>query len=370
MNKSHSFWQVGRCGCLPQRRAFLGRAATGAATLAAPGAMSALMAGSGEALAAAPPGSAAGRAWHIDIHHHLLPPDYIAASAAARTGERAPAWTIERSLEDMDRNRIRTALVSLTQPGVWIGEAAKPRVLARAANEFAARMTQDYRGRFGSFAAIPLPDIEGSLREIEYAFDTLHADGIGLMTSYGEKWLGDPAFWPVMEELNRRRAVIYTHPLGNDCCRNIQPEFSASTIEYATDTTRTIGSLLFQGTAARFPDIRWIFSHGGGTMPFLLSRFERVEATMKERQARLPRGLMHELRKFHYDTAQANHPGALDALLRIVPVSQVLFGTDFPFRPGEEEVSALAARGFSNADLMAIGAGNAVRLMPQLARGS
>ncbi len=371
MRARTSSWQLAACNCVQhRRRAFLGRMTTAGLALATTGSLGALGGAAREAHAADGPARESAQPGTVDIHHHLLPPDYIAASAAARTGERAPAWTIERSLEDMDRNRIRTAVVSLTQPGVWIGEAAKPRALARAANEYAARMAHDHRGRFGSFAAIPLPDTEGSLREIEYAFDTLHADGIGLMTSYGEKWLGDPAFWPVMEELNRRRAVIYTHPLGNDCCKNIQPEFSASTIEYATDTTRTIGSLLFQGTAARFPDIRWIFSHGGGTMPFLLSRFERVEATMKERQARLPLGLMHELRKFHYDTAQANHPGALDALLRIVPVSQVLFGTDYPFRPGEEEVSALAARGFSSADRLAIKSGNALRLMPRLGRGT
>jgi predicted TIM-barrel fold metal-dependent hydrolase len=350
---------LARCTCgQPRRRRLLG----GALALAGAAALPAMR----EVRGADTPGAGAS-AHTIDIHHHLLPPAYIAASSAARTGERAPAWTIERSLEEMDRNRIRTAVVSLTQPGVWIGQAAQPRRLAREANEYAARMAADHRGRFGSFAAIPLPDIEGSLREIEYAFDTLKAEGIGLMTSYENRWLGDPAFWPVMEELNRRKAVIYTHPLGNDCCKAIQPEFSASTIEYATDTTRTIGSLLFQGTAARYPDIRWIFSHGGGTMPFLLSRFERVEATMKARAERLPRGLHHELRKFWYDTAQANHPGALDALLRIVPVSQVLFGSDFPFRPASEEVEALSARGLSNADRLAIEAGNALRLMPSLA---
>ena len=304
----------------------------------------------------------------IDIHHHLLPPDYIQAAADARTGERAPAWTVAQSLAEMDRNGIATAVVSLTQPGVWIGDHSQAAKLARAANEYAARMAQDHRGRFGSFAALPLPDIDAILREIEHAMDTLHADGIGLMTSYENKWLGDRTFWPVMEELNRRRAVIYTHPLGNDCCKAIQPDIAPSAIEYATDTTRTIASVVFQGTAARFPDIRWIFSHGGGTMPFLLSRFQRLEATMQERSARLPKGLLHELRKFHYDTAQANHPGALDALLRLVPVSQVLFGSDFPFRTAQEEVSGLAARGFAPAELQAIEHDNARRLLPRAGR--
>jgi predicted TIM-barrel fold metal-dependent hydrolase len=136
----------------------------------------------------------------------------------------------------------------------------------------------------------------------------------------------------------------------------------------ATDTTRTIASLLFSGTATRYPDIGWIFSHGGGTAPFLLSRFLYEEKTMKQARERLPNGLLFELKKFYYDTAQANHPGALEALLRMAPVSQVVFGTDFPFRTGAEVVEGLAAHGFPAKDLQAIERDNALRLMPGLKR--
>jgi 6-methylsalicylate decarboxylase len=306
------------------------------------------------------------RAHRIDIHHHLLPPKYVDAVAAMRTGDRAPPWTAQMSIEDMDKNGIATAVVSLTQPGVWFGEAGQSRRLAREANEYAAAMQRDHPRRFGSFAALPLPDTEGSLREIEYAFDVLKADGIGLMTSYRDKWLGDRSFWPVMEELNKRKAVIYTHPLGAECCKNLSYEVPASTIEYATDTTRTIASVVFSGTAARFPEIRWIFSHGGGTTPFLLSRFERVEAGLKERAERLPKGFLYELKKFYYDTAQANHTAALAALTTLVPASQMVFGTDFPFRPGTEVVGGLAAYHFKPEELRAIERDNAARLLPRL----
>jgi predicted TIM-barrel fold metal-dependent hydrolase len=197
--------------------------------------------------------------------------------------------------------------------------------------------------------------------------DTLKADGFCLMTSYAGKYLGDPAFWPVLEELNRRKAVIYTHPLVPQCCGATVPGLSPATIEYAVDTTRTMASLMFGGGAARFPDIRWIFSHSGGVAPFLVSRFVREESDMKDKALKvLPQGVLYELKKFHYETAQGNHPGALDALMRLVPISQVLYGTDFPYRVGAEVNAGLAAYDFSAAQRMAIDRDNALRLMPRL----
>jgi predicted TIM-barrel fold metal-dependent hydrolase len=258
------------------------------------------------------------------------------------------------------------AMVSIIQPGAWFEEnVAKSRAIAREINEFGARMVKDHPGRFGLWAAIPLPDTEGSLKEIEYAFDTLKADGIGLMTSFNEKYLGHASFAPVCAELNRRKAIVYVHPRTPDCCRNIASEMPASSVEYATDTTRTIGSLVFSGTAARYPDIRWIFSHSGGTAPFLISRFLRVDESIKDRSL-IPNGSLYEMKKFYYDTAQGNHKGALDALRALAPTSQILFGTDYPMRPAQEEVDALAAYGFASADLQAIDRENALRLIPRL----
>lgn len=305
------------------------------------------------------------KAHRIDIHHHILPPAYMSAIAARRIGS-SVQWSPEKSLAEMDQNGIASAVLSLIQPGVWLGDVEQARRLAREANDYGAQMTRNHPGRFGLFAVLPLPDTEGSLREIEYALDTLKAVGIGLMTSYGAKYLGDAAFAPVWEELNRRKAVVYTHPLAPDCCRNLVPSVPTGAIEFATDTTRTMAGLLFSGTAARFPELQWIFSHGGGTAPFLLSRLQREEQELKEREKRLPKGLAYELAKFHYDTAQANHAGALDALTRIAPPSQILFGTDYPFRTGAEAVSGLSAYRFKADELRAIERDNALRLMPGL----
>jgi len=300
----------------------------------------------------------------IDVHHHFLPDFHLRAVAATREGSTLAAWSPQTSLAEMDRSGVRTAIVSMIQPGVWLGDPAQSRKLARELNEYAAKMVRDYPGRFGFWASLPLPDVDGSLKEIEYALDVLKADGIGLMTSIGDKYLGDPSFAPVFDEINRRGAIVYTHPLTPNCCKGLVPGVPPGTIEYATDTTRTIASLLFSGTATRCPDIRFIFSHGGGTLPFLTGRFVRQAAVQKP--AVLPNGPMPELRKFHYEIAQGNTPGQLAALLKLAPLSQILFGTDYPFRPGSEAVEGLTDYGFPVADLAAIERGNALRLLPRL----
>ena len=347
--------------CWAPRRDFFGKLAALGAAAMLPGELMAQAA----AQHAGHHAAAHRKAHRIDVHHHIMPPAYMSEIAAARLGS-AAKWTAEMSIEDMDKSGIAKSVLSLIQPSVWLGDVTQARRLARETNDYGAKLVKDHPGRFGLFAALPLPDAEGSLKEIEHSLDGLKADGIGLMTSYGNKWLGDPLFAPVWEELNRRRAVVYTHPLSPDCCRNLIPGVSTGTIEYATDTTRTIASLVFSGTAARYPDIRWIFSHSGGTMPFLLSRFTREEQTMKEREQRLPKGVVFELKKFYYDTAQGNHAGALAALTRLAPVSQVLYGTDFPFRDGAEVNAGLAAYRFKPRDLRAIERDNALRLMPTL----
>jgi predicted TIM-barrel fold metal-dependent hydrolase len=302
----------------------------------------------------------------IDVHHHLFPPAY--RTAIGNLAAAQPAWSPAQSIEEMDKGGIATSVLSLSSPGVWFGDVPEGRRLARIVNDYGATTAKDHPGRFGLFAALPLPDIDGSLREIEYALDTLKADGIGLLTSYGYQWLGDASFAPVWTELNRRKAVIYTHPTTAGCCGNLKDEVPAVMIEWATDTTRTAASLLFSGTAARYPDIRWILSHAGGTVPFLLSRFVYQEATMKGKEQVLPKGLMYELKKFYYDTAQGNSPPALAALLKVAPLSQILFGTDYPFRTAAEEIGGLTAQHFPAKDLRAIERDNALRLLPELQR--
>ena len=302
----------------------------------------------------------------IDVHHHHTPPPYVAAVTSRNIPGPVRDWTPEKSLADMDKGGVATAMSSITTPALRFLDDPGARKLARECNEYTAKLVADGKGRFGMFAVMPMPYVEATLQEIAYALDTLKADGIGLLTSYGDKWLGDPAFAPVMEELNRRKAVVYTHPTTANCCGNLIPDVPESIIEWGTDTTRTIASIVFGGTAARCRDITFIFSHGGGTMPFLAERFAGLPLANKSLAPRVPYGVAYELRRFYYDTAQAAHPSALASLTQVIPVSQIVFGTDYPYRNAAEHVKGLTDYGFSASDLMAIDRDNALRLLPRL----
>lgn len=303
----------------------------------------------------------------IDVHHHLSPPTHLEALRKAKLGTPPTYnWSVQKSLEDMDKAGVATSVTSVTTPAVSFLDNDNARRVARECNEYAAKLMTDHPGRFGIFATLPLPHVDASLQEIAFALDTLKADGICLMTNYGDKWLGAPEFAPVMEELNRRKAVVYTHPGAANCCRNLVPDIPDQIIEFGTDTTRTIANLVFSGTTVRFPDIRFIFSHAGGTMPFLVERLQLLPSiSPKLKQAWSFEKVTAQLTRYHYDTAQAAHPGALSSLMRLVSASQVVFGTDYPFRTSIDHVRGLAAY-FSAADLKAIERDNAVKLMPRL----
>lgn len=342
------------CSCAqPGRRGFLTGLLAAGAGAALPGCSS--------------PAASAGRD-RIDIHHHLFSPAYVAELAKAN---QAPPivrnWSLAKTLDDMEKAGVQTAILSVTTPQVSFTDAANARRMARESNEWVAKLGQSHPGRFGSFAMLPMQDTDSALKELEYALDVLKADGIGLLTSYGDKWLGHKQFAPVMDELNRRKAILYTHPTAANCCRNIlTPDVPPTVVEFGTDTTRTITDIVFSGTAARCPDLRFIFSHAGGTLPFLTERMVKVPVLDPRMAARVPRGVMHELKRFYYDTAWSAHPGALASLTRLVDVSQIVFGSDYPYRTGEDHVKGLRDYGFSAADLRAIERENARRLLPRL----
>jgi predicted TIM-barrel fold metal-dependent hydrolase len=309
-----------------------------------------------------------GKSHRIDVHHHHASPAFVAEIVARKTGQQPLIdWTPSRSIEEMDRAGVQAAMASVAPPGVWFGDDGAARALARETNEYAARIAADHPGRFGVFAALPLPDVEGSLAEIAYAFDVLKADGVGLMSSVGDRWLGDKAFAPVMDELNSRSAIVYVHPTVASCCRGLIPEVPDHLIEFATDTTRTIASLMLTGTAHRCPNIRFIFAHAGGTMPFITERMTWWADMKKDLVAQMPHGPLHELRRFYYDTAFSANRYAMSSLLELVSVSQVVYGTDFPFRGCVENVDGLARCGFNADDLLLIERENALRLLPHLA---
>jgi predicted TIM-barrel fold metal-dependent hydrolase len=347
-------------GAVLNRRGFM-RGMTGAAAMAT--------VGLAKPQDAAAQTTEAAKPYRIDVHHHLSPPTYIAASNTGNFGDALMKnWTPEKSLLDMDKAGVSVAMLSVTTPGLNFTSGDAARKLARECNDYAAKLIADHPGRFGSFAMLPLTDVDGSLQEITYALDTLKADGIGLMTSYGDKWLGDPAFLPVMEELNRRKALVYTHPTAANCCVNLVRTQPPVMIEFGTDTTRTIADIIFSGNAQKFRDIRWIFSHAGGTMPFLIERFVRTPLLDPKAKAMVPDGTLAELKRFYYDTAQTSNKASMSALSAVIPTSQIVFGTDFPYRTSIDHVKGLRDAGvFTEAQIMDIERGNALKLLPRLA---
>jgi predicted TIM-barrel fold metal-dependent hydrolase len=336
--------------CVPRRDLLTGFAAvaTGALLPAA-------------ATRAQPPKKAAGR---IDVHRHFVPPGYIVDKRRTWLNDRS---TIPQQIEDMDKGGVALAVTTVSVPGINHNDAAAVRKFSRLANEFCARLTVDHPGRFGNFAYLPFPDIDGTLKEIEYALDTLKADGVFLRTNYGRTFLGDAVFAPVFEELNRRGAVLYTHPTSHPCCQRLVPGLRDADIEYGTNTTRAIAKMVFSGSSRKYPKMRVIWSHAGGTMPFLIRRFNKRVRESPEFQPILPNGFQPEAAKFYYDIAQAPERAPMAALKAIAPVSQLLFGTDWPHLTTEEHVTGLQSCGvFDEGELTAIDRDNALRLLPTL----
>lgn len=281
-----------------------------------------------------------------------------------------PAWDVQTTLAVMDRQGIATAMVSISEPGVYFGNVALARDLARQINEFSARLVADHPQRFGAFAVLPLPDVEAALRELAYALDTLKMDGIGLLTNYRGTYLGDAALDALFAELNRRQVVAFIHPStppGTD-----QPTFGLppSLYEFTFDTTRMVANLLYSGTLDRYPNLRLILSHAGGTVPYLAKRLTFGPTIGSYLKARAPRNLIASLRRLYYDVAMSASPYALPSLQALVDPSHILFGSDYPFMPEPavaDTVTGLASyEGFDQQAQWEIERENARALFPRL----
>ena len=307
----------------------------------------------------------------IDVHHHIGQRNPAASTARTRQS----SWSPQGAIEELDRHNVSVAVLSAAAGGGGSTTGAVRRKQSRDWNESAAQLVRDHRGRFGLFATLPLPDVEGSLVEIAYAFDTLKAHGIGLVTSYGDKWLGDAAFSPVMDELNRRKAVVYVHPTDAPCCTPEtmtywKPGMNGSWLEWPMHTARTIFSLMANGMTRDRPDLRWIFSHSGGVAPLLITRlsgFAAWDSVGPEGLQKLfPDGIETEFRKLYFEIAQGFAPGNLEALMRLVPASHVVFGSDYPFFSVGHSVKGLADLKLPAPLTRGIERDNALALLPSL----
>jgi predicted TIM-barrel fold metal-dependent hydrolase len=299
----------------------------------------------------------------IDVHFHDIPDFYRKAVADAGRGPALssglPQWSVESALEVMDRNGIATAITSISAPGLHFGDDGAARRLARQCNEFKAGYVATRPARFGAFAALPLPDVAGSLAEISYALDQLELDGVGVYTSYGDRYLGDAFLDPVFDVLNQREAVVFVHPIAGPGARAVSLDLPLFMLEYVFETTRAATNLIYSGTLDRFPKIRFILAHAGGTLPFLAFRIAHSPLIDPQRLAAMtPEDVAVRLSRFFYDTALSVGPGALDALRSVADEHRILFGSDWPFAP--ETVTALSVAQMRGTE-------NGAQLFPRLA---
>jgi predicted TIM-barrel fold metal-dependent hydrolase len=297
----------------------------------------------------------------IDVHHHVFPPRL----RAALDGKIPPRFLPgeDDSLREMDASGTTHAVISFPNSDITTMEREALADLVRACNDHAVGVVAKHPNRYRLFASLPMPYVDASLSELDRIGKEVPAEGILLISNYGKRWLGDPEFSPLMQEINRRRLMIYVHPNAADCCRGLLPGVSDSIVEFQTDTSRTIGSLLFSGSAQRFSSTRFLFSHSGGTLPSLIERFVSAPKASPGLDRMMPQGALWYLRRFYYDTAQTANPSALGALLKIVPDTQVMFGSDFPYRTAAEQVSQLKDMDLGERTLQRILSGNAQQVL-------
>jgi predicted TIM-barrel fold metal-dependent hydrolase len=339
-----------------------------------------VLASLGTAMALPAIGAEPPRSSLIDVHNHYTPPEFYTFNERfIGPGGPPTRWDKSAQFADMDEAGTSVAVLSgFTSPTG--GTVEDRRALARATNDFGAALVRERPNRFALFASLPLPDVDGCIAEMAYGLDTLKAVGVTIYTDSNDRWLGDPMFEPLHKEFDRRGVVVFVHPHSPACCHNLVKGVPDSFIEFATTTTRTIASLVFNGVTTRYPNIKFIFAHGGGAMPFLIERFlggsqaEIVPGIVTHGQPVVPikqppGTALAQIRSLYYDTAQIANPVSLRALRQVVPVDRILFGTDFWYRSSSVSKHDVETSGvFTGRELEQVFSLNALALMPKLGR--
>ncbi|MEU9160794.1 amidohydrolase family protein [Streptomyces sp. NPDC048424] len=305
----------------------------------------------------------------IDVHHHVIPPDHSRAIAdrAAALGWPVPAWDRQGAIAMMDRRSIATGVLSYAAPLGAPGDVEGARATARDVNEFTAELMKDRPDRFGNFAVLPLPDVDGALVEAAHALDELDADGVMVLSNAHGRYLGDPDFEPLWAELDAREAVVLVHPTAPPGA--MVPGLPSPLVDFPYDTARTALHLAVAGVPGRYPRLKMILPHAGGFLPYAAHRFA---AAARLRPGQAPEDLLAELRRFYFDTAFCAGPASLPSLLAFAEPGHVLYGSDFPMVP-EEWCSGFddgldEYPHWEDGQLHAIHRGNAEILFPRLAR--
>jgi predicted TIM-barrel fold metal-dependent hydrolase len=311
----------------------------------------------------------------IDVHGHFITPAYRLALDAAGIGApdglpRLPDWSPVGQLELMDRLGIAASVLAISSPGIHFGDDAAAAALARSLNDEIADLVREHPARFALAACLPLPDVAASLAELERAYDELSADAIALLTNVNGSYLGEPAYEPLMAELDRRHAVVVLHPTAPAAHELVGFGRPSPILEFPIDTTRTVFRLILDGVIDRHPRIRWIVPHSGSALAVLADRVHDVARMWHTGDGPVP-DVIGSLQGLHYDLAGPATPRALPALLGLVGPDRLLYGSDHPFPPVatlERFATALESTdALSEPERAAMFRANALELFPRLA---
>jgi len=305
----------------------------------------------------------------IDVHSHI-----ITNLGSQAPTDKLPAWSIEQSLSIMDANGIAASVLSLPDSASH-AEGPEACQLARRINEQLADIVSKHPTRFGAMATLPaLAATDGVLEEMAYALDALKLDGIATTTSTNDIYLGDTRYDPWLEEMNRRRVTLFVHPVPAKASRSVDLGIDVSILEFMFDTTRMLTNMIFSGAKNRFSNIKIISTHGGGTIPYLMTHIETLEQVFgagKDRAHLSPAEIGEGLASFYYDLTAATSPAQLFGLQQMVPLSRLVMGFDNPFMPEWTFPPAIQDMqrwdGFSETEVFAIAHKNAESLYPALA---
>jgi aminocarboxymuconate-semialdehyde decarboxylase len=280
----------------------------------------------------------------VDLHHHFIPDFYWEASnedGAAAGGITPPRWSLPGTMAYLDDAEIDIAMLSISTPGVHFGDDRAARELARRCNEYAAGLIRSHPDRLGGFAILPLPDVEGCLLELEYALDVLGLDGVSVLTNAGGAYLGDSRFDALFDELQNRAALVFVHPTASPDPIAHTLGLPDALLDYPVDTSRAIAKLHYSNTLARTPDVHYIFTHAGGTIPYVASRFAIVDA-MGVIPGAEERGTIYDsLHRLHWDTASSFSNPVLHMLRSVAGLNNVVLGTDYPYPHDEISIGGV-----------------------------
>lgn len=308
----------------------------------------------------------------VDVHAHYLPAPYRERLAAAGHDRpdgmpQIPAWDAAEHVALMDRLGIATSLLSVSTPGVHLAGATSAADVAREVNEAGRRAVVDHPGRFGLFGSLPLPDVDAALAEIAYCADHLHVDGFVLLTNVGGTYLGDPAWAPVLAELDRRQARVLVHPTSPACWEHTSLGRPRPMLEFLFDTTRAVVDLVLNGTIARHPDLRLIIPHAGATLPVIADRVALFSLALGVDPSV---DVLRDLAGLHFDLSGTPLPRQLKALLELTSSDHLHYGSDYPFTPdfvAELATAQLDAAGDPAGSLATSLTANTHALFPHLA---